>query len=915
MKRSLVAVILSIVLLGAGPATVLRFAAPAGERPAATGADPFTGILPSGRILSPLGASTVVGMNALGLALTPDGRYAVVSNDDEREFGIHSTLDPRIQGGYSLAVIDTRAMRVVDWYGAQQGEQFFVGIAVLPDIANPGRWVVLAAGGGTNSVAVFTLDRAGHLTRREERITLSGPSDDHFANAGRAFPGSIVLSADKRRAYVVNNLANSVTAIDTRTLTLLGTASVGFFPYAAAVAGDRLLVGDEGLMRYANLPQPAVSPQFSNVLAEAGQASALSLVALDSAGDVVPRNNPAPSVPLDTVPDGVEIVGGAHPAAVAATPNRRYAFVALANVDRIATVALNAQTPAAAASSELRLFAGAPYGMQPDALALSKNGARLYVALAGINAVAVLDARDPLHLRRLGLVPTGWSPSALALSPDGRYLYVANAKGLGEGHSGAARGDSNAIWATLQRITLSNLSLQRTTRNALAYARTAQPAAEDAVVPPIGALQPSSVIKHVVFILQENKTYDAMLGDLTDGAGHPHGAGDPALVSFGESVTPNLHALARTFALAVNTYADAQESDAGHQFAAGGVATEYTERTLLVKDGRRPLVNKNEDPEDYPRAGYIFNGVARMGGSFRDYGELVRLSGYDEGANRDPKADDPAFIGPDDESAPTLSLGGLYSLDVPALAALNSHIDLNYPGWNLRIRDVRRAKEFVRDYGAYAKSGAVPSFAYIWLPSDHGGHGLNIPPLPEEVADGDRALGLIVDYLSHLPTWQTTAIFIAPDDAQSSRDHVHQHRAYAVVVSPFVKRGYVSNVHTSTVSILKTEEELLGLPALSLGDLLASDMADFFTQQPDSAPFAAIPVPRQRASREGDRIAALLERTDQSGPDADASRSSKIIALSREADDLACRPHMGSYSVAQSRLYSAALRVLSEVRQ
>ncbi len=221
----------------------------------------------------------------------------------------------------------------------------------------------------------------------------------------------------------------------------------------------------------------------------------------------------------------------------------------------------------------------------------------------------------------------------------------------------------------------------------------------------------------------------------------------------------------------------------------------------------------------------------------------------------------------------------------------------------------------MRDYGAYAKSGSVPSFTYIWLPNDHGGHGLNIPPLPEEVADGDRALGLIVDYLSHLPTWQTTAIFIAPDDAQSSRDHVHQHRTYAVVVSPFVKRGYVSNIHTSTVSILKTEEELLGLPALSLGDLLASDMADFFTQRPNFAGFTAIPVPRQRASTEGDRIATLLERTDQSGPDADASRSSKIIALSREADHLARRPQVASYSVAQSRLYSAALRVLTEVRK
>lgn len=915
MKRSLVAAVLGIALLGAAPASPLNYAAPAGERPASSGADPFSGILPSGRILSPAGISTVVGMNALGLALTPDGRYAVVSNDDEREFGIRSKLDPKIQGGYSLAVVDARSMRTVDWYGAQDGEEFFAGLAVLPDVANPGRWLVLAAGGGSNSVFLFSLDGAGHLTRRDERINVPAPIEEHFANGGKVFPASIVLSEDKRRAYVVNNLANSVAAVETRTATLLGSVRVGFSPYGAAVAGNRLLVTDEGLMHYTNLLQAATAPQFANVPADPAQASAVSLVALDSIGNLIPQSDPAPALPMDTIPDGLAIVGGAHPAAVVTTPNQRNAFVALGNTDRIATLALNASAPRVAASSELQLFDGAPYGMQPDALALSKNGDRLYVALAGINAVAVLDARDPLHLHRLGLIPTGWYPSALALSPNGRYLYVANAKGFGEDRSSAGEYDSNAIWATLQRIDLKNLSLKRPTLNSLAYARTTAPAHDDAVVPPLGALRQSTLIKHVVFILEENKTYDAMLGDLHDAMGRPHGAGDPAFTAFGERVTPNLHALARTFGLAANTYADAEESDAGHQFAAGGVATQYTEKTLLVKDGRRPLINKNEDPEDYPRAGYIFNSLAVAGKSFRDYGELVRLSGYDEGTNTDPKADDPLFVGPDDDNAPTQGLGGLYSLDVPALAVLGGHIDLNYPGWNLRIRDVRRAKEFVRDYSAYVKSGNVPSFTYIWLPNDHGGHGRNVPPLPEEVADGDRALGLIVEYLSHLPTWETTAIFIAPDDAQSSRDHVHQHRDYAVVVSPFAKRGYVSNIHTSTASILKTEEELLGLPALSLGDLLASDMADFFSERGNFTTFAAIPVPRQSASREGNRIAALLDRTNQSGPDADASRSSKIIALSRQADDFASRPRASAYSATQNRLYAAALRVLSEVRR
>jgi hypothetical protein len=404
-----------------------------------------------------------------------------------------------------------------------------------------------------------------------------------------------------------------------------------------------------------------------------------------------------------------------------------------------------------------------------------------------------------------------------------------------------------------------------------------------------------------------------MLGDLADAQGRRYGNGDPSLVSFGASITPNLHALAREFGVATNLYADAEESDAGHQYAAAGIATAYSEKTLLVKSGRSPLVNKNEDPEDYPRAGYIFNSASRAGLTYRDYGDLVRISGYDEGRAENPKDDDPNFVSMADQNAPTSGLGGLYSLDVPALAALGGHIDTNYPGWNLRIRDVRRANEFVRDFTALERRNAAPDFTYIWLPSDHGGFGVDIPPLPEEVADGDRALGTIVDFLSHPPTWNSTVIFITPDDAQSSRDHVNEHRTYALVVSPYAKRHYAGDTHLSTVSILKTEEELLGLPPLSLGDLLASDMSDFFTSTPDMAPFNAIPVPAQTASTEGRRIAAMLEKTDQSAPDADAERSARIVDLSRRADALAERRTLFTpqvYAAKQRALYEAAVRAL-----
>ncbi len=930
-------VFIALVGLAVTPAAAQRrivriapvaFGAPAGTAPAGSTSpnDPFGRVLPSGRIVHPQGTSVVVGMNALGVALTPDDRFAIVSNDDERETSVHSALDPSVTGGYSLAVVDTQTMRVVSRYQTAN-ETFFIGLAALRDPANSANTLVLASGGASNAVYAFDLDAGGRLAPdAQHEIAIPTPSDAHLGNFQRAFPSTLVLSADGLRAFVVNELGNNVAQIDTATRRVVGSEpSVGFFPLGATLTPQGLLVANEGLMRYAFLDAPAAAPPFAAPPPALDQASSLSLIGRNADGSLAPALSA--SVPMDRAPDGIEQAGGAHPAAIVAMRDRPYAFVAMSNVDRIATVSLEAQ-PRVVGGTELRLYDRGPYGTQPSALALTRDGKRLYVALAGIDAIAIIDTSDPLHPHRLGLIPTGWYPSALALSADDRALFVTNAKGIAEdrGFAGGEPGfvdsrgriesvgaDSNAIWATLERIDLASVDLRRTTPVALSYLRKVHAARRHGVVPDRFGGNGSTRIKHVVILLEENKTYDSMLGDLTDERGAPYGPGDPALVSFDASVTPNLHALARRYALAGNFYADSDESDAGHQFVAGGIASFFTEKTLLVKKGRRPLVNKNEDPEDYPRAGYVFNSLAQRRKSYRDYGDLVRLSGYDEGEAPDPKTDDPNFVDQNDTAAPTRGLGGLYHLDAVAPPALANHVDLNYPGWNLRIRDVRRAAEFIRDFDPLARANAMPTFTYVWLPADHGGFGPNIPPLPEEVADGDRALGRIVDYLSHIPQWNSTAIFILPDDAQSTRDHINEHRSYAIVVSPYSKRHYIGRAHVSTVSVLKTEEELLGLPALSLGDALATDLADLFTGAADATPYLHVDAPTQTASIEGARIAALLQRTDQSGPDADSDRTARVIELARVADRLTAergRLPSVTYERDQRELYARACAVV-----
>lgn len=818
---------------GAGSAAALvSFSAPAGMLPAGhRDGLTYSAVLPSGRLLSPAGTSVVVGMNALGVALSPDGRYAIVSNDDEREADVRSAIDPETFGGYSLAVVDTAAMRVVSRYRAP-GVTFFAGIVALPDPQQPARTLVFAAGGSSGVVYPLLLDAAGTLVPdRAPPIPIAGPLDPAFADLGRSFPVALSVAPGGHRVYVVNQLAGTVAAIDTQTRRTSGAQRpVGFQPSAIAQSGNRLLVTNEGLMRYGVLRAPAAAPPFLTPPADLARASSLSIVALGPGGD--PATDPADAapfvdpLPMDPQPDGIRTVGGAHPAAVVATPDGSYAFVAMAGVDRIATLALGAQ-PHVAGGTELRLFDRGPYGTQPAALALSRDGTRLYVALTGLNAVAVIDARDPLHLHRLGLIPTGWAPSALVLSADDRTLYVADAKGIGEdaGFTGdpTTGADSNAVWATLERIDLAAVRLADATRATLANTRR------------VGGASPDypAAISRVVLIVTGSTTFDAVLGDLGSGPA------DPAFSAFGEAVTPNLHALARRFALAGNFFADAEEADGGQQFALAGIASAFTERTLPVRGGRRPLSGASQDPEDYPRAGYLFHALARHGINFRDYGGLLGVSGYDGGGAADPTVDDPAYRDPADTAAPTRGLGGSYAFDVPAPAVLDGHLDQDYPGRNPRIRDERRAAEFVRDDAALALGGRRPRFSFVWLPGTAGASGPRVPAPDEAAAAQDRAVGTIVAALSHDGAWRSTAIFIVPASAEGARDHVDEHRSYALVVSPYAKPHFVGMRHTSTAGVLKTIDGLLRVPPLSLGDLLATDLSDYFTARRDLRPFEA----------------------------------------------------------------------------
>lgn len=768
-------------MLGAAPRPVplIVYSAPAGDRPAGADAlSPTNAILPNGRIASPTGRSALVGTNPLAVAVTPDGRFAIVTNDDDRTTGPSIPNVPTPPAiGYSLAVVNTQTMTLASVY-RDSSSAFFMGVAATADPNDSSRTIVLASDAARGLVRVFDLDSSGRLTPEDRTIALP-------ASAGRrAFPAGIGLADGGRRAFVADNLGNAVSAIDVATRAVVQSIPVGTFPLHVAASGHRVVVSSGGLSSYSAVERPSPVPRFGVPAFDSSRASSLSVLDL---GGARASDDPA-TVRVDPAPDGSQTVGGAAPGAIAIRRDGSLAYVALSNVDRVAVVSLTGD-PRVVRGLDLRLFPNAPYGAQPSAEVLSKDEKRLYVALAGLNAVAVLDARSPTRYR-FGLIPTGWYPTALAMSPNGRYLYVVSAKGV-DG------------WGLLTKVDLKHTSLVKTTMNTLRYNRIAAAAKYDAVIPPLRSGRRSTAIDRVVYIAVGTQTYDAMLGDLKDSGGTPLGNGNASYTIYPESATPNLHALARTYAVADNFYASDPDVEVARLFATGADASLYAQLTAPVKSVRAPMDGAGVDPEDYARSGYLFNALARAGLSFRDYGGLLQLSGYGD---------------------------GLYHLDVPALAALDGNVDLNYAGDDPRVDDAHRAQEFVRDMQRYADADAMPNFSYVWLPTPRQGG----------IAAADRALGTIVDFLSHTAHWSSTAVFVVPEGLGGGTDHVNPMRSYCLVVSPMARRGYAGHAHLSVPSVVKTEEEILGLPPLGLGDLLATDMADFFTDAPDPETYTAI---------------------------------------------------------------------------
>jgi YVTN family beta-propeller protein len=492
-------------------------------------------------------------------------------------------------------------------------------------------------------------------------------------------------------------------------------------------------------------------------------------------------------------------------------------YVACANTN--AVYVHDAQTGAVRERISIALYPKMPPGSTPNALALAPDGAQLYVANADNNAVAVISLGEK-QSRVDGFIPTGWYPTAVKLSADGRRIYVANGKGQGSlpnprGPQPIRRSTPETQYVgNIQKGSLSIMEvpnegqLQILTHRVLAnspyHDELLQSAGGPATVIPTrpGGATP---IKHVIYIIKENRTYDQVFGDIKEGNG------DPSLVLFGESITPNHHRLAREFALFDNFYVNADVSASGHNWSMGALSNDYVEKIWPSNyAGRRPQYDfEGQDPIATPPSGYLWDAALRAGVDFRVYGEWT-----------------------DNPKDPALPVK-------PMVAALEGRYDPRYRNFDLTYPDQLRADEWLREFAEFEKNGNLPRFEIVRLPNDHTSGTAPGARTPRAlVADNDLALGRIVEALSKSRYWKDTAIFVLEDDAQNGPDHVDNHRSPALVISPYVKRGTVDSTMYSTAGMLRTMELILGLPPLTQHDAAATPMYAAFTAQPDLRPYA-----------------------------------------------------------------------------
>ncbi len=781
-------------------------------------------VTPVNQVVTPLGKIVELpGLRPQGLALSPDGRLLVASGKssalvviDPATGAIRQTVDlPAEQQGEPAPGVVSPNILQPD----KKGQVSFTGLVFSPD----GRRIFLSNVNG--SLKVFTVTPEGTVVPSHS-VALP------LANAPRRkeeIPSGLAFSKDGLRLYVCGNLSNLLLELDVASGKVLRTFDVGVAPYDVVLVAGKAYVSNWGGRR----------PGAGDLTGPAGRGT---VVRVDPVMHIANEGS-VTVIDLATGATRAEILAGLHASALAGSPDVRHVVCATAAADNLSVI--DTRTDTVVETIWAKPSPADLLGASPNALAFDRSGRRLYVANGTQNAVAVVEfAPASRASKMLGLIPAGWFPGALVFDARRDALCVANIKGLpekfGKGENGHPGFNSHqysgsvVITPVPAKSSLPKLSetvWRNLRREAVLQARLPARPGQPARAIPERIGEPSR-IKHVVYVIKENRTYDQVFGDIKEGNG------DPGLCIFGERITPNQHKLAREFVLLDNTYCAGILSADGHQWSTTAFATDYLEKSFAGFPRSYPD-GMGEDESDalaYSPAGFIWDNALRHGVSIRNYGEFMAPSVR----WRDGRRGTPDFLacyrtwmGQGNE---------VIFASRPMIETIRPFSPTNYVGWEMNLPDQFRADYFIAELKQFEAEGKFPALTIICLPNDHtSGTSAGKPTPAASVADNDLAFGRIVEALSRSPFWKEMAILAIEDDPQAGWDHVSGYRTTAYCISPFAKRKAVVSTQYNTTSLLRTIGQILGMPAMNQFDASATPMADCFTETPDYTPFTAVP--------------------------------------------------------------------------
>ena len=692
-------------------------------------------LLPTSQLLRPWGEQAVIKGRPVDLAFDSHKRLLAVLD-------WRSVLLRDGTSGASLADIRSRATS-------------YAGIAFRPDDRE--LWASETTRSGPDSLLITELSETGAVTG-SARLSLPG----------HPVPAGIAFSADGKTAYVALSRNNTLAVIDTTSRQVQREIEVGIAPFGVAVTPPRVFVTNRGGRR--PVPSDTTAPSSGSMVVS----------------DAITGSSATGTVTVVNTSDSStrEISVGLAPSGLALSPDGKMLAVANGHSDSISLVDTDSLQ-----STELKIPAWpeGTLGSQPIAVAFAPDGHSIYVACGGNNAIAVVR-KDAGQWKLAGALPTAWFPSGIAVDETGA-LRVITIKGVANTAVGDGTFNSRQYEGSLVRIPAPAEA------QLAAGMREVRAANSPRFEPAGGVANLSSLgIRHVFFVIKENRTYDQVLGDIGKGNS------DPKLCVYGREVTPNHHALAERYVLLDNFHTGGAISFDGHQWLMQAFVSDYVERAFASSP--RGYAWNMADALTVSPAGFFWQSAKRPL-DVRVYGEFGLPARWDPATQNMIDMNERDLLGWSDywklyKEGKWQNAVGTRS-GVPALTKI---ISSRYPFSSTSIPDQMRADEFLQEFGEREKSGALANISVIHLNEDHTNGTRPGSPTPRAmVADNDLALGRIVEAVSKSRFWPESLILVVEDDAQDGFDHVDGYRTVALAIGPHIRRGVVdSNFYTHTVS-------------------------------------------------------------------------------------------------------------------